>query len=266
MPTDKQPDFLTAIRKAPDDDAPRLACADWLDEHGESDRAAFIRLQCQMHRMPQRGLKFTRVRDQTDKLLKKHEKEWVGPLARWVRRYDFRRGFIESVRLEVAAFLKHAEQLFQLVPLRALDFVEPKDLMPALVRSPFLGRVESLRFHGFFIVDQFQDDNRLSLLLASPQLRTVRRLDLGTNGLDTADTEQVARCKYLKDLNHLDLTFNSIGDAGLRAVAYSDCLTSLNSLVIFGYHQVGPKGVQALVGSPGRAPGVPATWESKPRR
>jgi serine/threonine-protein kinase len=38
--------FLRAIADAPDDDAPRLVYADWLDEHGQPDRAEFIRLLC----------------------------------------------------------------------------------------------------------------------------------------------------------------------------------------------------------------------------
>src|SRR5438477_12991110 len=42
--------FLRAIADAPDDDAPRLLFADWLDEHAKSDadraRAEFVRLSC----------------------------------------------------------------------------------------------------------------------------------------------------------------------------------------------------------------------------
>lgn len=37
--------FLRAICAAPDDDTPRLIFADWLEEHGEPERAAFIRDQ-----------------------------------------------------------------------------------------------------------------------------------------------------------------------------------------------------------------------------
>jgi uncharacterized protein (TIGR02996 family) len=36
-------EFLRAIIDSPDDDAPRLVFADWLDEHGETERAEFIR-------------------------------------------------------------------------------------------------------------------------------------------------------------------------------------------------------------------------------
>jgi len=35
--------FLAAIHAAPDDDLPRIVFADWLDENGEPERAAFVR-------------------------------------------------------------------------------------------------------------------------------------------------------------------------------------------------------------------------------
>jgi len=37
--------FLAAIKAAPADDAPRLVYADWLDEQGRQDYAAFIRIE-----------------------------------------------------------------------------------------------------------------------------------------------------------------------------------------------------------------------------
>lgn len=42
--------FLAAIRNAPDDDAPRLVYADWLDDHDDSERAEFIRVQVKLAR------------------------------------------------------------------------------------------------------------------------------------------------------------------------------------------------------------------------
>ncbi len=45
--------FLRAIADNPDDDLPRLVYADWLDEHGEPERAEFIRVQCELARLPQ---------------------------------------------------------------------------------------------------------------------------------------------------------------------------------------------------------------------
>jgi uncharacterized protein (TIGR02996 family) len=45
--------FLRAIAETPEDDAPRLIFADWLEEHGHTDRARFIREQCEQARRGQ---------------------------------------------------------------------------------------------------------------------------------------------------------------------------------------------------------------------
>lgn len=39
-------DFVRTMRRAPADDLPRLAYADWLEERGDADWAEFIRVQC----------------------------------------------------------------------------------------------------------------------------------------------------------------------------------------------------------------------------
>src|SRR5215207_7846509 len=44
--------LLAAIRAAPADDAPRLVYADWLDEHGQPERAALLREHCRAYRLP----------------------------------------------------------------------------------------------------------------------------------------------------------------------------------------------------------------------
>lgn len=42
--------FLQTILDNPADDAPRLIYADWLEEHGESRQAEFLRLECRLAR------------------------------------------------------------------------------------------------------------------------------------------------------------------------------------------------------------------------
>jgi uncharacterized protein (TIGR02996 family) len=44
--------LLRAILDDPDDDAPRLVYADWLEEHGEAERAEFIRVQVERAEAP----------------------------------------------------------------------------------------------------------------------------------------------------------------------------------------------------------------------
>jgi uncharacterized protein (TIGR02996 family) len=43
--------FLQDIVAHPEDDTPRLIYADWLEDHGDPDRAAFIRVQCALARL-----------------------------------------------------------------------------------------------------------------------------------------------------------------------------------------------------------------------
>lgn len=44
--------ILRTILDNPDDDAPRLVYADWLDEHGQEEAAEFIRVQVELARSP----------------------------------------------------------------------------------------------------------------------------------------------------------------------------------------------------------------------
>ncbi|MFO0796924.1 MAG: TIGR02996 domain-containing protein [Gemmataceae bacterium] len=45
--------LLAAVVDRPDDDTPRLVLADYLDDHGEPDRAAFVRAQVRLARTPE---------------------------------------------------------------------------------------------------------------------------------------------------------------------------------------------------------------------
>ena len=83
--------FLAAIRAAPDDDAPRLIYADWLDEHGQAERAEFIRVQCELARR-----KSPKLRKREAELLAKHHDAFAGTLAAPGLRFVFHRGFITA--------------------------------------------------------------------------------------------------------------------------------------------------------------------------
>src|SRR5262245_57924927 len=71
--------FLQAIKENPDDDAPRLVLADWLEERGDL-RGEFVRLQCQRAQREREGVAVRPDRRET-KLLEKHKAEWLGLLA-----------------------------------------------------------------------------------------------------------------------------------------------------------------------------------------
>src|SRR6476659_4565973 len=68
--------FLRAICEAPDDDAPRLVFADWLDEAGDPDRAEFIRRHVQLARDPEaRSLEY-----ECNQRFRTNWRLWVGEL------------------------------------------------------------------------------------------------------------------------------------------------------------------------------------------
>src|SRR5262245_49341694 len=69
--------LLRACFENPDDDTPRLAYADWLDENGDPDRAEFIRVQLELERGQSDDAR-ARLRDREKELLAADEREWLG--------------------------------------------------------------------------------------------------------------------------------------------------------------------------------------------
>ncbi|MGO9416385.1 MAG: TIGR02996 domain-containing protein [Syntrophobacteraceae bacterium] len=76
-------DFLQAIIASPADDAPRLVYADWLEEHGDLARTEFIRLQCELARLPLSDPHILPMRDREAELLTEHYRAWLGPIVDW---------------------------------------------------------------------------------------------------------------------------------------------------------------------------------------
>ncbi|HZY88144.1 MAG TPA: TIGR02996 domain-containing protein, partial [Gemmataceae bacterium] len=129
--------FFDAIRESPDDDAPRLIFADWLDDHGDPDRAAFIRAQVRRPRLAPGDLAGPDLEDEADDLLGRHP-EWAGRLPELAREWEFRRGFVESVAIAGGTFLSYASSLAAAFPLRGLRFLSAAPQVTFLARSPHL--------------------------------------------------------------------------------------------------------------------------------
>lgn len=89
--------FLSAAKERPEDDMPRLALADWLDERGDAERAEFIRLQCRLapgsepERLPdERNAALGR----TEALLGRFGGAWLGSL--WAHGGIWHRGLLSA--------------------------------------------------------------------------------------------------------------------------------------------------------------------------
>jgi uncharacterized protein (TIGR02996 family) len=96
--------FLQAILDSPDDDAPRLVLADWLEEQGYPQRAEFIRVQCRLAALDADDPDRMALRERQLELLEAHREEWafgLKPLAGKARPL-FQRGLLHTVRVEPA--------------------------------------------------------------------------------------------------------------------------------------------------------------------
>ncbi|HEY1379134.1 MAG TPA: TIGR02996 domain-containing protein [Gemmataceae bacterium] len=227
--------FLAAIAARPDDDLPRLVFADWLDEHGEADRAAFVRLQCAGDPDSLR---------RAAELETRHRAAWLGPLARVVFRAEFRRGFVEHAVLPTAAFLAHAPDLRRHTPLRGVTLLGARRVLPHLVRGPHLAGLAALHLTGGRL-----GDDGVRFLAACPHLAGLATLRLGDNSLTDAGAIALARGPHLAGLTTLVLRDNLIGDGGAWELAHAPFFGRLATLDLAG-NEVGPSGVGALRSSP----------------
>ena len=77
--------LLLDIIEHPDDDTPRLVYADWLDEHGDPNRAEFIRVQCRLAALPAGSSEATKLARREKTLLKEHGAPCgAKPISAWL--------------------------------------------------------------------------------------------------------------------------------------------------------------------------------------
>src|SRR5262245_29279508 len=106
--------LLAAIYADPDDDATRLVFADWLDDHGEPDRAEYIRLQLRSAGMDENDSGRKALVRREEVLWDANAEAWNAEVPTWpgvTVRYPFRRGWPESVECTAAAFLRHGAKI-----------------------------------------------------------------------------------------------------------------------------------------------------------
>lgn len=175
--------MLAAIRETPDEDTPRLAYADWLDEHGDADRAEFIRVQCAVARLPDDdpGRCHAEVRER--QLLAKHAVEWTKPelpFQNWEYAGDepflaiYRRGF-----LDVGARLN-----FPPPPPYPHGWLTDADLV-RLAESPDLGSQNRLSLWV-----RHSEGAGLTPLFASPKLARLTHLMIQGGGATPVEAMQ----------------------------------------------------------------------------
>lgn len=264
--------LLAAIRATPEEDTPRLASADWLDEHGNPDRAEFIRVQCRLARTHLSDPEWHDLTWRQDQLLTEARKKAWGELpVKPVKEKTFRRGFVDNISVHAALFLDKADAIFEQVPLWTLRPLKIGPVWAALLASPHLLRVRDLDLHNSALsqvrcralaaspnlanlqrlnlgTNRTMGANGFRALLASPHLRELRRLDLNNNDLGNDALEGLVGCTGLPHLRHLDLSHNGIGPDGVAHLARAGWLSQLERLELSG-NPLGDEGVRRLAES-----------------
>ncbi|HZV05495.1 MAG TPA: TIGR02996 domain-containing protein [Gemmataceae bacterium] len=212
--------FLRDILNHPDDDAPRLIFADWLEEQGDAAsvaRAEFIRVQCVLAAGQLSDLRRAELEKRENQILNEYGSQWARPIRRLVQTWEFHRGFIDAVEMGEHEFHARAIQLFSRAPIQHLRL----DVNPA--RAPL----------------------NMAALADNWQLRNLRSLDLSANELESRDVRAFVVSEHLTNLIVLDLSHNRIGDSGIRALASSPLLGRLEHLKL-RYNDIGANGLRAL--------------------
>jgi uncharacterized protein (TIGR02996 family) len=240
--------FLRSILANPDDDAPRLIYADWLDEQGDADRAEFIRLQVRLARMPSSDADWASIKSRAEELQHDHHVEWVNQLPQFdgVNWEVFERGFISAVKFEHPdAYFAHPRQVFAAAPIRELR-------LHLFYWTDAARLADSPHPRAVRVLD-LNDGNRignqgLEALMASPHLRNLTVLKVARNSLGSAGVRAIAHSSYVRNLLDLRLHRNDLFDDGLRYLAESPAMRQLRRLDL-DRTRTGDTGVIALARS-----------------
>ena len=107
--------FVSAILDNPADDTVRLVFADWLEEHGEPERAEFIRCQIEAANLPALQRAKSKPHKRAKALLRKYDQAWrtaLGlPSAEGESEGKYERGFLAGDTIAIHKFEKLVPQL-----------------------------------------------------------------------------------------------------------------------------------------------------------
>lgn len=235
--------FLQDILDDPADDTPRLIFADWLDEHGDADRAEFIRGQIALEGIspadPRRGDLAARM----DELERAHRDAWSEPVRGLAGEVTFRRGFVAAVTVSPLQFYEHGEALLRRAPIEGFRLAAASGEFDDLLGHALFRLVERLEVRGHDL-----GDAGVERLVRSPNRGRFAGLILHHCGL-TERTAALLREMPLDRLAHLNLGANDLHDAGVVRLFAAPDLARLE-YVGLGGNELRPAAATVIAASP----------------
>jgi uncharacterized protein (TIGR02996 family) len=199
--------FFAAIRERPEDDAPRLVYADWLDELGDTAHAELIRVQCELARVPEDNSRRSDLAAREAELLSENWDLWFGSAE--VDRENLRRGFVEHLHCTPRQFRRCEDVWVRFAPSLNVSLRNDEQ--------------------GYFGID-------LAGLASLPVLKNWTALAIGYiySSLTGMDFRELIQSPYLTSLRDLFLAELNIGAEGLMALAESAIPAGLRNFTLDG--------------------------------
>ncbi len=212
--------FLADITTNPDDDAPRLIYADWLDENGEPERAELIRLQC---REASGGpLSFDDDNRAFD-LEERNRQAWTAhlpqsPHAQW----RFHRGFPEVLQIEVGLLLDQWDVWSSLPEVRSLELMDTTAYslrsFAAQLWSPAWITLRLTQEPKPWLHEQpYEPSSGVAAVVMSPQAARLRELHFDFHPLGAGGIQALCDSPYLDRLGALGVDKGYMEDRRLLA-------------------------------------------------
>jgi uncharacterized protein (TIGR02996 family) len=205
--------LLAAIREAPDDDAPRLVYADWLEEHGDEQHLAhaeLIRVQVELARLPIDDDRRAELRERERRLQRAHViVERLG-FPYWVDSETVR-GFPEMLQppqrwQPSEPDLAIMAQMIDRLPIRGLSAELSDEGLKQIAEWPALARLTCLEATtGISLSGLGRGVSGLNALADSPFAGNLRRLRLGRRQYDPETLGRLGNSPHLPRLNDVQL-------------------------------------------------------------
>jgi uncharacterized protein (TIGR02996 family) len=217
--------FLRDILARPEDDAPRLVYADWLDEHGDAARAEFIRVGCERARLEE-GPRWAALAVRERQLLAAHGDAWKQAVAAWARPGCwFERGFVAGVECRAGQFCERGLGLCRRAPVRHAALRSVGGFLTQLTLTPVMAPLR-----GLDLLDGVWNPY-LPDVLACPHLSGLRALGLcGTVVHYPPGDATLAELGRLTALEELTLTVYPITPQAVHTLLEASVLQRLRTL------------------------------------
>lgn len=216
-------DLLAEVLAAPEDDAPRHVLADALlasgDPRGEYIALSLCRAGCLV---PSRAGEALAARERA--LFERHKKAWLPPAVEYAKAVGYRRGFIETITVTSAAFLKHGVAMFDNAPIRGLRLELFKE-------ASLAASLESAAGARIIELDLSQRGLQAAevAVVARQQLPLLRALDVSATALDARALESLANAPWAERITSLSCRLD---DGALEWMARANAFPRVERLAM----------------------------------